>query len=740
MAKKILRSFVLKAAAFLLCLLMAWTGFYQIIDRLDGMMNYDREIAYHGMLYRFEQSFQQSQFLNNQLASTLNTMDWLLHDESDQVLTANGVNRGRLSSSLVNFIGSVSFRFGDIRYDGGAIKTNDAYYIELTPGGREYNIKGGDYFSYWMDGSIPPEVDDDYDDVYVDEYTDEDGIETAPATGDNTKAPVVYRPTDYILVSINYEQAKPYQLQWAEERDVLMGAIRDSLLCMLVILAAVIYLLCVAGKKPADDDIHMMLIDRMPVEVNLMLILSALGGIVFLIALELNLISGAGARELLMPLAAGNTLCSGLIVILLMSLVRNIRNRSCMSHSFLLRACRWCWRMFKRSAGWCWGILKKLASRVWGTRNKLWGNMKTTGKRSWNGIGDYCRAVQDRLFKHYRTRKVLLLFFGYTVVLAFLAAVFGKGYYYDDEGFVWLILGLVWFWVSASFVLKRINGFEQIVEGIQHLRAGELDYKLSNLPTGVFANMAEDINSLGDGMQAALQTEIRAERMKSELITNVSHDLKTPLTSILNYADLLCQEQLTPEEANDYAKIIYQKSIRLKNLTSDLFDISKVQSGAEQVACERLDACTLARQALAEQDCAIQASGLMMKISIPDGEVPIWADGKKMSRVMENLLSNCLKYAMKGTRVYLTVAVQKNNTALIEFKNISNYEMNFAVDEITERFVRGDASRSTEGSGLGLAIAKSYVEACGGIMTVETDGDLFKVRISFPLLGSRPTL
>ena len=238
-------------------------------------------------------------------------------------------------------------------------------------------------------------------------------------------------------------------------------------------------------------------------------------------------------------------------------------------------------------------------------------------------------------------------------------------------------------------------------------------------------------------MQAALQNELRAERMKSELITNVSHDLKTPLTSILSYSDLLCQEQLTPEEANDYAKIIHQKSLRLKNLTSDLFDISKVQSGAEQMQCERIDACTLVRQALGEQDKAIAESRLTLKVDIPERELPIWADGKKMSRVMENLIGNCIKYALPGTRVFVSAA-ERDGQAVIELKNIANYAMDFDPGEITERFVRGDAARSTEGSGLGLAIAKSYVEACGGALAVEVDGDLFKVCITFPVYGAQP--
>ena len=334
------------------------------------------------------------------------------------------------------------------------------------------------------------------------------------------------------------------------------------------------------------------------------------------------------------------------------------------------------------------------------------------------------------LFRDYKTRNVVLLFTAYSVVLAFLAAVFGG----VGGSFFVFVFGTVWFLAAGYFLIKRITGFERIVDALRRLRAGDLGFKLTDIPEGVFAEMAEDINSLGDGMQAALQNEVRAERMKSELITNVSHDLKTPLTSILNYSDLLGKMDLTPEEANDYARIIHQKGLRLKNLTSDLFDISKVQSGAEQIISERLDACTLARQALAEQDKAVQESGLTVKAAIPEHELPIWADGRKLSRVLENLIGNCVKYALKGTRVFLSVA-EENGQAIIELKNTANYEMDFAADEITERFVRGDAARSTEGSGLGLAIAKSYTEACGGTFDVSVDGDQFKVRIGFPVYG-----
>ena len=403
-----------------------------------------------------------------------------------------------------------------------------------------------------------------------------------------------------------------------------------------------------------------------------------------------------------------------LVMELILSLVRNLKNRTFVERSFILRAVRWCWRTAWRILRWAWGLCKR-AGRFVGAKRE---------------------SVLQRMLKDYKTRNVLLAFFGYSAVLGLLAMMFGAMIDYG-EGFFAFLLGIGWFVIACIFLVNRIGGFERIVEALKHLRAGELTYKLTDMPAGVLSAMADDINSLGDGMQAALQNEIRAERMKSELITNVSHDLKTPLTSILSYSDLLCQEHLTPEEANDYAKIIHQKSLRLKNLTSDLFDISKVQSGAEQMQCERIDACTLVRQALGEQDKAIAESRLTLKVNIPEQEVPIWADGKKMSRVMENLIGNCVKYALSGTRVFVTVSEQAQQ-AVIEVKNIANYAMDFDASEITERFVRGDAARSTEGSGLGLAIAKSYVEACGGTLTVEVDGDLFKVRICFPVYGVQP--
>ncbi len=728
MLKKFFRLPVLKVLAFAVIFFCVFAGVYEASDRAYQYCEENED----GFIYNMEGRFEDSYFLRNQINSALSSVDSSLYYDSEWLLGPDGkVDEKRIHEAIGSgFIGNVSFRHNDIIYDGGASKGNDNYYMEVTPGTWESNG-----IAFWGSSYMRESIYESEDEMETD-WNYGDSSDDAYSSGD-TRPREKYSDSDYILVSVSKEQAAPYRDKWAQGYRMMVELLTRLLVYVLIALAVLIYLLCVAGKKTADDEIHMLLIDRMPVEINLMLIAAAVAGAGVMIYVSFEVAAEQLMRAAILPLSVGCGLCALLVTVLLMSLVRNAANHTFVSRSLILRACRWCWRNTKKFFSGKWlGGLRGCLCRMCAVLGKWCKGFGGWAKRGWNGAGEARKTVVNSVLKNYKTRNVVLIFFGYTVVLAFFAAWFGVESNYGDNA-VPLILGVVWFGVSCSFILKRVNGFDKIVEGIKRLRAGELEYKLSGLPEGVFSGMAEDINSLGDGMHSAIKNEVRAERMKSELITNVSHDLKTPLTSILNYAELLCQEQLTPEEANDYAKIIYQKSIKLKNLTSDLFDISKVQSGAEQMECEKLDACTLVRQALAEQEGAIRESGLLIKASIPDTEVPIWADGKKMSRVMENLLGNCVKYALTGTRVYLTVAVQEDATALIELKNIANYEMDFDTEEIMERFVRGDESRSTDGSGLGLAIAKSYVMACGGSMEIGKDGDLFKVRITFPLFSAQ---
>lgn len=685
--KKVMRSPILKGIAFVVCLVcVAVAG---LTAGSAAQWFYEQSEEYGGSVYLLESSFESSGMLSRGFNSALTILDNSLRNGRDQNETAQLLKD--------NFYGDYYARLGGTvlkNVDLTETRTESSpYYLIIKPGEWYGNVEVWDY-TYVLLGWT-----DKYDD-YWDEQT------VAEKAADRTQLQV----GDCILLRMTEEQAAALRTRWEQGRDVFSSAVAKCIAVFFVALVALIYLLFVTGRRAEDEQVHLVLLDRMFVELNLLLIGGTAIGTAALVFVGLDMVfssSNSGAMAVMTKLLTALLVCAfALVIELILSLVRNMKNRTFVERSFVLRAIRWCWRTVKRIFRWAINLCRNV----------------------WHGVGRGKDDLWHKAFQNYKTRKLLMLFLVYSIVLAFLAWLFGISPIFS----LCFLLGIVWVYAAIWFLIKRIDGFERVVEALRRLRGGDLSYKLTDMPEGVFASMADDINSLGDGMQLALQNEVRAERMKSELITNVSHDLKTPLTSILNYSDLLCQEHLTPEEANDYAKIIHQKGMRLKNLTSDLFDISKVQSGAEQIFCERLDACTLVRQALGEQDQSIGDGKLALKVDMPEHEVPIWADGNKMSRVMENLIGNCIKYAMPGTRVFVSVTEQENN-AVIELKNIANYAMDFDASEITERFVRGDAARSTEGSGLGLAIAKSYVQACGGTFAVLVDGDLFKVQITFAI-------
>ena len=697
--KKVVRSPILKGIAFALCLVCVALATLTAGNALQWFYDKNQNDNY---FYAMESSFEQSGMLNYGFLNAFYSINRAMDDQTTQEQLNQYVKEN-------GFVGDYYAKVGDKVCKNTDLTLEEAmqspYYLVVTPGDYQTNlmqVSGYDIPEIWLS-------------PYQTNYYRND--ETHTLTEERTP---VYQEGDCILMRLTQEQANSLQAGWLEGQDVFNTALMRVIVLFFVALAAYLYLLYFTGRRAEDEQVHMVLIDRLYVEFNLAIILGAAIGTALLVVVGIDEAAYSGISFSMMTyLLTALLVCAFAVVMeLILSLVRNLKNHTFVQRSFILRAVRWCWRTAGRIVRWAIDLCKKFWHFIGRGRKGLWRNL-------WR-----------KVFQDYKTRNVLLILLVYSAVLAVLGMMFGVMIDYGTALFMFLF-GVLWFILAVAFLVKRLDGFERIVEALKRLRTGELTDKLTDMPTGVLSTMAEDINSLGDGMQAAIQSEVRAERMKSELITNVSHDLKTPLTSILNYSDLLCQEHLTPEEANDYAKIIHQKSMRLKNLTSDLFDISKVQSGAEQMQCERIDACTLVRQALGEQDKAIAESRLTLKVNIPDHEVPIWADGKKMSRVMENLIGNCIKYAMSGTRVFVTVSEQERE-AVIELKNIANYEMDFDAGEITERFVRGDAARTTEGSGLGLAIAKSYVEACGGALAVEVDGDLFKVRITFPVYGIQP--
>ena len=285
--------------------------------------------------------------------------------------------------------------------------------------------------------------------------------------------------------------------------------------------------------------------------------------------------------------------------------------------------------------------------------------------------------------------------------------------------------------VISIFIIKdKVNKIETIRNGIDKIKNGNIDHKIEIKKDLLFDDIVKDINEIGKTINIAVEERLKSERMKNELITNVSHDLKTPLTAIINYISLMKKEDIQPKHLKDYVQVLDKRSQRLKILIEDLFEASKIGSNNIELNLEENDINQLLTQTLVEMEDYINESKLDFIVNTPDKEVYILADGKKTFRVFENIISNILKYSLEKTRVYIDL-VESDKKVHISFKNISKHQLNFDPDEITERFTRGDLSRNTEGSGLGLAIAKGLVQAQGGELKVDIIGDLFIVNIDF---------
>lgn len=468
-------------------------------------------------------------------------------------------------------------------------------------------------------------------------------------------------------------------VQWVHIRDKVRAYIIILTSLILAALVLFIYLLAVCGRKPNDEEVHMLAIDRIFEEILLtaaFFICLGFGAGCMVSVEEVSYYSSdMFIMSILMSVCTAGFTAT--LTIAMQSVFRNIKNKTFCDRSIIIRVCR----LFI-------GLIRKACKEL-----------KTA-------VSYFCGG------------KISRYILGALVIYSLALGTLGRNFLF----FIVLLAA------GCVFLYRYITQLDKIKEGIFQIRNGNTDYRITDCTNKALADTAEALNNINEGVKIGVEREVKAQRMKSELITNVSHDLKTPLTSIITYSDLLSSMELEPKEANDYAAIIKQKGYRLKKLTADLFDISKAESGNETVVFEKLDARLLLKQTLAELNHEIEGSGLLFVEKIPEKEIFVRADGKKLSRVFENLVVNAVKYSMKGTRVYIN-AEEAGENIRIEFKNISNTPLNFDPNEITERFVRGDKNRSTEGSGLGLAIAKSYTELCGGRFEISVDGDLFKACI-----------
>ena len=475
-------------------------------------------------------------------------------------------------------------------------------------------------------------------------------------------------------------QESYYSNLLVENRHALIAVAAVS---FAVCLALFVFLLCAAGHKDGVPGIHLNWVDRIPLDLYLVLAVAA-GGCIFAAGIELANASIAIAVFVVAVLLV-------FAVLLIMSVFMTLATR------------------FKSGAFWkntiIFYILRFLAR-----------TLRAIG----TGIS-YC-AVHLPLYW-----QAGLIFVGISLAELFVLAAFSR----SAVVVIWVIAKLA----EAPLLVLLAVSLQKLKSGGEALAAGNLNASVDlNHMYGVLKHHGENLNSIAQGMQKAVQQQLKSERFRTDLITNVSHDIKTPLTSIINYVDLLKKQDVQPEQAKEYLAVLDRQSARLKKLTEDLVEASKASSGTLPVHLEAVDVNVLLSQVSGEYQSRFELCRLEPIVKLAPENPQILADGKLLWRVFDNLLSNICKYAMPGTRVYFTSEVLDSRVQ-ISFKNISNYPLDITADELMERFVRGDSSRSTEGSGLGLSIAQSLTGLQKGSFDLVVDGDLFKANISFPLLN-----
>ena len=380
------------------------------------------------------------------------------------------------------------------------------------------------------------------------------------------------------------------------------------------------------------------------------------------------------------------------------------------------------------------GPKRYFLERIWTVRFFRWFWKNTSGTvirlgkwvyRKIRGFFRLCVATLEDIDLTDPSDRMIFKILGLNAIILFVCFSLGQ----------FGIMALLLYTVVLFFLLKRYSrvikaNYQILLQSTRKLAEGDLEAVITE-NVGIFEPLKLELNRVQAGFQKAVEEDRKSQNMKSELITNVSHDLKTPLTAIITYINLLKDEKITEEERRKYIDILDRKSIRLKQLIEDLFEISKANSGNIKVEKKLLNLTELVRQAAFELEDRLKEAQIDCRVSVSKEEIMLELDGEKTYRCLENLLINVSKYALPGTRAYLNLYDRGDQVEII-LKNISRDELTMDVEELTERFMRGDKSRNTEGSGLGLAIVKSFVELQGGSFHIEADGDLFKAKMSFP--------
>lgn len=490
--------------------------------------------------------------------------------------------------------------------------------------------------------------------------------------------------TKFSVADSMADEAENYETYSKLMFPMLAGAIFGSVLWLI----GMVWLTVTAGRRPEDEEIHLNGFDRWYTEIAAGAVIGIwLAGTIISGTLIAN--SSLGYSHAVVTVIVTCLICGtytmAWFLIGYLSLVRRIKAGTLWKNSLIRTVLKWIG--------------------------------KCSGK-----LADFARA-----FSRNTAEKIkVLLVGGAFLFLQFL--IIGCGF--TGAG-VFLIILLIVDAAAVIFIIRKADGLDLIMDGLKKISDGELQYKIkTDTLTGKQKVMAEYINNIGSGLDAAVENSLKKERMQTELITNVSHDLKTPLTSIINYVDLMKRENPTDPKIQEYLRILDEKSQRLKVLTEDVVEASKASTGNIKLEMNDIDFVEMVQQVIGEFEEKFQEKNLTMMVHFTDEPSIIYADGQRMWRVLENVFGNVVKYAMEGTRVYAEIS-NRNKKVTFSLKNISAQPLNISADELTERFIRGDVARNTEGSGLGLSIAKSLTELQGGEFKLYLDGDLFKVMITF---------
>lgn len=490
--------------------------------------------------------------------------------------------------------------------------------------------------------------------------------------------------TKFSVADSMADEAENYETYPKLMFPMLAGAIFGSVLWLI----GMVWLTVTAGRRPEDEEIHLNGFDRWYTEIAAGTVIGIwLAGTIISGTLIAN--SSLGYSHVVVTVIVICLICGtytmAWFLIGYLSLVRRIKAGTLWKNSLIRKVLKWIG--------------------------------KCSGK-----LADFARA-----FSRNTAEKIkVLLVGGAFLFLQFLII----GCVFSGAGVFLLALMAVDVAVMI-FAIRKADGLDLIMDGLKKISDGELQYKIkTDTLTGKQKVMAEYINNIGSGLDAAVENSLKKERMQTELITNVSHDLKTPLTSIINYVDLMKRENPTDPKIQEYLRILDEKSQRLKVLTEDVVEASKASTGNIKLEMNDIDFVEMVQQVIGEFEEKFQEKNLTMMVHFTDEPSIIYADGQRMWRVLENVFGNVVKYAMEGTRVYAEIS-NRNKKVTFSLKNISAQPLNISADELTERFIRGDVARNTEGSGLGLSIAKSLTELQGGEFKLYLDGDLFKVMITF---------